>query len=955
MNASWTTDDGRFEFRFFLTPDEEMEYALRVEFYYVNRQGIPRPLWEIDPMPYNMQVPLEDLPVVDEYSAKGWLRLNIVEQENGGHLVLFAEIIFIHQFDEYEFEGPIFVKGVGKNLPPEHLPLPSTDPEPSYDNSVEEAEITHEPVPIKPEAYEDLFPYVYMRSWPQLNAKELALSFASYQPSPKWPHGNAFYLKLRELKKQQNRAGMEQEANVFLEGQAPYTSSRLYEGSLHGPICWFSDLLREIRSHASLWDRATLETTLTRQLASWTADLPLPPLESYLQSPSYLMQKEAAWQTYFALILKLGYEPRWLDTLSRTLIMCHILEYLVEQQQASPPPAQETDGLYGLVFASILLPDTLFPLPTYRLSSPPDSGRQVSVYAIGDLQLVQQRFLRYETGEIAYIVNVLPGERKEVVTRKLDSNQKTETQTQEDSHATADQTDEQGTNLDQAVQETLGTTQEVYTYGNLETSYGPPTNLSINGNWKRDISGKSPTQNTLTSFAKNILNRTHQKISERISRSRKSHILSEQEEIVTSVYDNLNKETPMCMAYRWLNKVYQAQVINYGERLMLAFSLQRPAARYMAQTFSLTGDNLEEPLTLAQKQILSFKTITPENYVELVSYYEVDNIVLPPPATMTVSETLSGSEGKLISLPDGYLASEAYITYSLPKAGTTESVEGTIGRKPFSSIQSTSPITLARENTSIPVSASVSYPPSSPPSDALDSVHVAIEVVCVCSDQKMDEWRVKVYASLQQASKRKRAVYFEQFGEGVSATPSRSNPMQNRHIVREELKRGCLSELMKGANPNLESPFLQSSPPMQAPAGLRYREYLAGVFEWQEMTYSFTDVYAARSNTQKYPVSLYDPDDQAFSAFLQADSAKVILPVRKEFSYSILYFLQTGDIWVGEDDLAPSLAQQTALVHHLTETLRTRTQPYVPLEAWEITLPTTLQVLSQTETWSVAG
>ena len=70
----------------------------------------------------------------------------------------------------------------------------------------------------------------------------------------------------------------------------------------------------------------------------------------------------AAWQGYFALTMIPGHDHALLATLSRFLRAIHLLDYLYGP--ASPPLAPpDAATLAVLANATILLPDTVFPLP----------------------------------------------------------------------------------------------------------------------------------------------------------------------------------------------------------------------------------------------------------------------------------------------------------------------------------------------------------------------------------------------------------------------------------------------------------------------------------------------------------------------------------------------------------------------------------------------------------------
>lgn len=947
MTGTWTTNDGRYEFKFTVTQGGDYGYQVSVELDYVALSGIHMFLWQGDLIPNNAEVWLQNLPSHDDYSAKGWIRLSIKDQEDGPTLVIFAEIVFTHLQHKNDFQGPIFVRNLRIFPPspdpqPEPFPPPISDPDPIPDpvpapNS--------NPLIIRPDEHDDLFPYIFMHSWPRLSEEELAYSFAEYTPYLASPPRPDLYRKLISLNKAGDVAGIDREVDLFLEAEPPYLQARLYPGELMGPIKWFDTIYHELQ----LLDTPSKEGILTlaeSYIPSLSGtDFPVT-LSQYLSSQEYLEQKEAVWQTYFALVIRLGYEFLWLDQLSKTLLCCHILETLVIP--SSPPePYLASELFWDLIHCSILLPEELFPLHSHP-SSPPsnNNGEAVTPYAIGDLHQVQQSFVRYQKGEIAQVINVMPGEKKEVVSRKLKSTQLIEQESSSRNEKTEEQSDESISNFESEVWESLAQTDEVYDYQDLKNSYGPPTNITLNGKWSKQLTLTTPGQENLTDFAKEVLTKTSRKVAQRIRKFRQSNALNEDEETITSTFDNIGNIRPICGAYRWLNKVYNAQVVKYGERLMLSFWLSQPAASFIQKTTQQLGENLIKPLTPAEMGVHSFRDISRENYVNLTAYYQIREFALPPAASQIVSETLVGAQSKLIEIPEGYEAEEAYVTYIFPESGNLKSIEGVIGRKSFvfnHPMSLSQAIPLSQENTSVPVSVSNTASLGSPP-EIEPEVQISVEITALCTPLLLDRWRVELFNLISASYQKLSTQYHAQLAQQTEQASKVANPLRNKKVIREELRKGCMNILLEQLSSLHPQP---ASPPDAASPVPRLYEFVTNAFEWEEMTFYFQEDYS-RVETGG---SLFSNDDHLFTAFVQAQSAQIIVPVRRPDSYRMLYFLQTGDIWIGQDNLVPALRENVEMIHQLTKTLAVVQEVPEVLESWEILIPTTLQILQMEQAW----
>ena len=267
-----------------------------------------------------------------------------------------------------------------------------------------------------------------------------------------------------------------------------------------------------------------------------------------------------------------------------------------------------------LALASVLLPADTFPLPPAAPSrgalALADEGSWVEPYAVGDLQLVRQRLLRYAAGEIAHIENVMRGERREVSRRhghkQLDVQQ---VSLDERQHFENDDADERLSLLEETSRTVAGKT-VADGYSGFNTSYGPPTQATLNGTRNQVTTAGLPGADDVTRFAREILSKTVSRMSRKVRTVRSSSTLSHVEDKVVSVIDNSAGEGNLCAVYRWVNRVYEACVVNYGNRLIMEFVVGRPGADFVDRPGNGADRRHHRPVPPAHHDIHSFEDIT---------------------------------------------------------------------------------------------------------------------------------------------------------------------------------------------------------------------------------------------------------------------------------------------------------------------------------------------------------
>lgn len=258
---------------------------------------------------------------------------------------------------------------------------------------------------------------------------------------------------------------------------------------------------------------------------------------------------------------------------------------------------------------------------------------------ISDLLVVRQTLRRYERGEIAHVENALKGEFKERTYRRTQTTetlllQETETTTQQEHDLQSTERFELKTEVSKTIQEDLRTQAGFSVSG----SYGTVT-ASATGEFAFGRSVEEATR-TASSYARDVVERSQNRVQERTMERRSTRSVVEIEEVAKHGLDNRGESADHIVGiYRWIDKVYEAQIVNYGKRLMLEFYVPEPAAyhRTLETSRHLTRLTTTEPENpVVQIENGSIEKLRPE----LVQWPEAQKIaakygavgIQPPPA-----------------------------------------------------------------------------------------------------------------------------------------------------------------------------------------------------------------------------------------------------------------------------------------------------------------------------------
>ena len=874
------------------------------------------------------------------YELRGWMKLMLTDGGRAPSISVFADISYDcpGRLPMQYFEGFVFIRECDPKPGPGPGPGPGPDPDPPWIPPDSDGPPDDDDQPVIGAPSDELFPYLYLRRWPKAPDEDLDHAFIAYGGAS--PPASSFIADLANAVPK-GRAAMERLAVDFIAGAPPYQGQFIAaRAGLAEPLRGFAKVaLRLDRRQDQGWREEWIHALCQEMQALLHGNHQT---GADLYKNPYLADLDQVWQSYFALVIVLGYDRALLSDFALTLWVANAAAKGLALDAKGHLQVQPrlTPGQRALLAeASVLLPADVFPLPPAlpAPSSPPAAAAGwVEPYAVGDLQMVRQRLLRYSAGEIARIENVMRGERREVSSRQARQQLDVQQRSGEDEQILESADADERTGLIEEAARTIAGKTVGNDYNNLTTSYGPPTNATLNGTCAKTITAGPAGSDDVTRFAREILTKTVNRISRKVGTLRASSTLSQVEDAIVSVVDNSGGGDNLRAIYRWVNKVYEACVVNYGNRLMMEFVVPLPAARFIDRAEARPGPERAAPAPPARRGIHSFASIQPDTYASLCADYGVTDIVPPPQESVFVTAALRGGEEAQVAIPAGYCASRALAGFVSTPAGLAAPAI-LVGCQSVGTDGTATNLPSLGESATLPVSVAGVAPSLSPP--AQPDILVNVEIECTRTSRSMDEWRIGIYAGIVNAYRE--SLERVAAGHATGALPLNArSPLACREIERRALRDECTRLLIERAAMLTGAPFL-GSPPTPAGAGApRYRQFLDATLEWPEMSYTLLPGDPAGDGGGDG-----DGGDPLFVNFLNAAQARVLLPVRPERAIAFLYFFELGTIWDGADRLIAVNGPDVDAVDDLKRAARGRPSRRRIGRPWEIVVPTAMQVL----------
>ena len=564
-----------------------------------------------------------------------------------------------------------------------------------------------------------------------------------------------------------------------------------------------------------------------------------------------------------------------------------------------------------------------------RLPAAQPSTNELPVTAFGirpvgvaDLRAVKQVLVRYEKGELAHIENVIDGEKRERHHSRLQRAE--QGQTDYSDRATEQWRESQSAERFDLGRWTFATSRENQDSNssiNLSATYG---DVTVNGSTFINAGrGRDAQRGEDLRRSREIIDRALSLTRQSVGQYRWRNVLTEVQETI------IHKQHARCNAhikaqYRWVDKVYRAQVYNYGARAMYEIMVPAPAAMFkylVAQQPGVSPFGGPPPV----RPTVTPAQITDVTWAAVAAQY---GVTLPAPPIAAITEFAQVSSPAIYlpaGVPDdapfnllrhpqggvfdrtralelGYQASSAGVSISWYGANGEGGVTASIGTLLFTSTvegdSAIPPQQLNADTDAVPYSASAW--------GAVEQFTVNFYIVWTRTQRAVEQWQLASYQIIQEAYERRLREYREQAAAVVLTEH------QMRTIERTELKRAIIEIVRSGTAQTPPAPAVDlSGRPViqvaQLEAAAREVRFVEYAFEWDQMTYRFLPYHWSQAE-QWSAQNFVQQGDSVFTAFLSAGFAAVILPVRKGYENAAAVYLQTGvvlDIAVvpADDDL----------------------------------------------------
>lgn len=561
----------------------------------------------------------------------------------------------------------------------------------------------------------------------------------------------------------------------------------------------------------------------------------------------------------------------------------------------------------------------------------PAGHGEARILGMADLMIVEQTLARYELSEIAHIENVLRSERRERRFRtatRTEETISTESETSEEKEKDLASTErfEMQTETQKVINENASKEAGV----TIHASYGP----TVDATAKLGTTSTTATQHSdraSSTYGRETTSRAINRLQTRVMERRTIKAVREVEEKNLHAFDNSDGPNDISGIYRFVDKIYSAQVVNYGKRLMLQFLVPEPAAFWRhaltrRPIAPVTFVNPEPPGYCAVDTKvfvpLQPQDLTLETYLYWAGRYGAEDVAPPPPSTRVVSvskkgpdafqtaggsqdDTKIGSDAFDVEIPDGYVPVTATVNvYGETQLGEHKLVIQVADKQVVYSEPFHDPFQLTLQV------APISKMPVSINALGFYNYELLVMVFCLLRREAMEEWQLKTYLAIMKAyeaakSRYDNAVEAARIQAGFDQAFGR-NPAANREIERGEIKRACIS-LASGQRFETFDAMTRNVAPhgypeidfAEAKAEARYVELFEQSFEWNNMTYVFYPYFWGRKDEWLTLVQLAD-EDPLFNRFLQAGAARVQVPVRPGFESVILNYLSGVEVWDGD-------------------------------------------------------
>jgi hypothetical protein len=580
------------------------------------------------------------------------------------------------------------------------------------------------------------------------------------------------------------------------------------------------------------------------------------------------------------------------------------------------------------------------------------TGFGVKQLGVADYNKVEQTTQGYVEGDVAHIENIMAREFKERSTRRLRRQEDTLTTSSEtESEQLTDTTSVDRFEMQSEVAKVIQNSRDMQAGTSFSAELGK-VRLGANASFATHNSSEQSTLQAVTE-AKEITERALDRIVTKVKEERIEKIVEEFEENNAHGFDNRKGDKHVVGVFRWVDKVFKNQIINYGKRLMFEFMVPQPGKLHKLGMISAqnTDDTLLvepiDPRKSSTHRLKDFSELTDTKLKYWASKYNVE-VEAKPKQFISVGEsfsinlnggaslshTESNSGGGKIKIPEGYKTIYAKGIFNASSDRDTQGniLSLTIGDKTKTHTSRFYSYSLKLNDT---INEYVNEVPVSYTLGNHVSGDISASVKCELTTEYLNQWKQETFKAIIDAYEEAVAVFNEKLAQesALGIEIKGTNPGFYREFENKILRKNCISYLLD-QNPSAKNTYGKANMFYTNNGGSEtfgntevnvtqalddyaaFVKFMEQAFEWEIMSYNLYPYYWG--SRQDWP-SLYQYDksnDPLFRNFMQAGMARVVVTVRPGFEEVVRYYMQTGQIWNGgevpviEDELYLSLIDE---------------------------------------------
>jgi|GEM_PF-4833100 len=559
---------------------------------------------------------------------------------------------------------------------------------------------------------------------------------------------------------------------------------------------------------------------------------------------------------------------------------------------------------------------------------------------VTDLLVVREELNCYEAGEIAYIENILIGEKRVRKHRNLlrtedfSETETTKTSSEEKDHQVSERFD-----LQNESQSIIKTDASIDAGLTVSGSYGPNVSMSASVDVSSSIS-KEVAQRTASNYSREVVDRSVMKIQETVRQLVSKKIIHEIEENNKHSFDNVGGSNHISGHYHWVNKTSKAQVMSYGKRMAYDLIVPEPSENYKhllsKRELASLPSNIKDPGSFSlNANDISEDPSNGNYYLALADLYGgISGLDAPPPREIWLSASLVSEVQKkyatgeaeqmqtTITVPANYLA-----VHCVPQIGAVWNIRAesdednnrsqqrvvrlAAGSLLFVCDYPNSHFNGGGQNFPGGFSGAIGMSMSHYGGEALA---ITVSVKCERTKESYSKWQLEVFEKIMAAYQIKKAEYeaaiLNKEAKDVEKIVYGRNPFLNREIERTELKKLVISILMCQHFDDFNAMKRKVKPCGYPQLDFKDAEeegkiikFFEQAVEWNFMTYKFYE-YMWGKKCYWHEKIQEATNDPLFDKFLMAGAARVQITIRPEFEDYFNWYMATGEIW-GQDGTPP--------------------------------------------------